>query len=170
MNILLVFTLLLLLSAVISTRFIKRALIIKNRPFNPSDQILEFKTLILKAHQDFLYPKKFYFWVQELAPLKPHLDITPETLNLFLSSLENQDLLKYFNDYKLVLYWHIDERQTLQDLLQEINPELYSIGIERLEAKISHQIMESFLQHPTLLADLKNFLFYESLNRQKLLD
>jgi hypothetical protein len=169
MDTLLIFTLLLLISAVASTRFIKRSLIIKNKPFNP-ERTPEFKTLVLKAHQDFLFPKKLYFWVQELQALRPHLEISPETLKLFLDSLKDSDLPLYFECYELVLYWHISERQTLQDLLQEINPEFYRIGLDRLEAKISHQIMESFHRHPTLLNDLQNFLFYESLNRQKLLE
>lgn len=129
----------------------------------------EFKTLILKAHQDFLYPKKYYVWVHELAPLKHRLDITPATLKLFLDSLPESTLKDYFDGYELVLYWHITERRTLSDLLEEINPDLYTLGVERLEAKISHHIMENFEFHPTLMQDLHNFLFYDSLNQKKLL-
>lgn len=170
MEILLIFTLLLTLSAVVSSRFIKRALIIKNHPFSPPNRIEEFKTLILKAHQEFLFPKKFYVWVQELSPLKQRLEVTPVTLKLFLDSLPEPVLKDYFDGYELILYWHITERKTLKDLLEEINPELYKVGIERLEAKISHHIMENFEIHPFLTQDLHNFLFYESLNQKKLLE
>lgn len=159
-------------SAFWSGKLIKKSVsLIKMTSKTPSVPPQEiFQSLVIKAVQDFRYPQKAFIWITELSDLTESLTCSTSTLTLFLNSLSLEELKDLWEDFDLIIYWHIIERGQIRETLEILNPSEYSRQIERLDAKISHNIMTSFKNNPVLLHRLNNFIFFESINQKKNLE
>ena len=146
------------LSVILHRKLVKRSKQSVSRELLLNSQ--EFRMLCSIAYDDFYNPLTTYGWVRDLKKVLPNDLFSRHTWIAFLNNCSEDDFKKYWVNYEEILKLYINEKNRLREsVLFDLNPEDVQRHQLRLEAFISHKIMEALYLNNQLSLDIENFRF-----------